>query len=202
MSSACKTRPADTRAVQPTFRPPVRSLKAQADQASREEFSRGFDFSALFSSPGLSILRNTVHDEVDLRWLGFTYLPEKDDFERRAGDITQDQLLPRSQSVPALASAYPTTPARSSNPPNNLYSSTRPRENIRALQEVATYTVLRTARKSSAVQTHRQPNPVEGPVSPLNSRLPELEQRHEDLLARISSIETRYKHLFRDSASC
>lgn len=181
-------------AAQPTYRPSVRSLKAETGQTFREDFSKGFDFSALFSS----ILRNTSPDEMDLRWFGFTFLPERNDFERRVGETTKDELLPKSQSGPALASAYPTTPARSSAPPHYSYQSARPRENIRALQEVATYTVLRTARKATSVQPRRSPEQIDEPMSPLNLRLTELETRHEDLLARISNIETRYKNLLRE----
>jgi hypothetical protein len=177
------------------FRPPIRSLKTQAGQTSREEFSRGFDFSALFSSPGLSILRNTGPDETDLRWLGFTHLPGKDEFEKKAGEISQSQLLPDLQPVIAMATAYPTTPARSSAPLHNMHTGIRPRENARALQEIVTYTILRTARKASAVPFRKQVLPVAEPVSPVRSRLPELEKRHEDLLARISNIETKYKTL-------
>jgi len=175
-------------------------LEAQIGQNSREEFSRGFDFSALFSSPGLSILRNTGPDETDLRWLGFTFLPEKDDFEKRPSEITKDQLIKDEDNTGAVASAYPTTPARSSVPMYDLHSGTRPRQNARALQEVVTYTILRTARKASASSSRKVAPPVEEAPSPVRSKLPELEKRHEDLLARITKIETKYKSLLESSS--
>jgi hypothetical protein len=77
-----------------------------------------------------------------------------------------------------------------------MHSSTRPRQNAQALQEVVTYTIMKTARKASAVAGRSKALPDHDPVSPVRSRLPELEKRHEDLLSRINSIETRYKDLF------
>lgn len=153
----------------------------------------------MFSSPGLSILRNTEPDETELRWLGFTFLPEKNEFEKQIGEISQNQLLPDLQPVKALVTAYPTTPARSSAPMNNVNTGIRPRENARALQEIVTYTILRTARKASAQPARKPAPPVAEPVSPVRSRLPELAKRHEDLLARISNIETKYKTLLDSS---
>lgn len=185
-----------TQAGQAPFRPPVRSLEARVGNTSIEEFSRGFDFSALFSSPGLSILRNSGPDETDLRWLGFTSLPSADAFDARDADIDESQLLPAARPANAIAAAYPSTPARSSAPPNNNYSSTRPRQNVQALQEVVTYGILKTAKKATAKATRRHALAAEDPLSPVRSRLPELERRHEDLLSRIQDLESRYNDLF------
>lgn len=187
----------DVRKTTPAFRPPIRCLEPRTGQASHEEFSRGFDFSALFSSPGLSILRNAGPDEADLRWLGFTFLPEKGYFDMLDGEITEDQLLPGFQHNQAPVTAYPTTPARSSATYNAKGSGMRSRENIRALQEVATYTILRTARKASA-GPRKVPPHIDEFIPPIRSRFSQLERRHEKLLASISNIESRYKNLLQD----
>lgn len=179
------------------FLPPIRSLEGRNGNTSKEDFSRGFDFSALFSSPGLSILRNAGPDETDLRWLGFTFLPDAHAFDARPSDINESHLLPEAQRHNAAAAAYPTTPARSSVPPKNMHSSTRPRQNVQALQEVVTYGILKTAKKATATAARRRASASQDePLSPVRSRLPDLEKRHEDLLSRISDLENRYTDLF------
>lgn len=113
----------------------------------------------------------------------------------RPDDIAERQLLPEAQPVKPAAFAFPTTPARSSGPAPNPHTGTRGRQKVQALQEVVTYGILKTAKKASAKKAGRNARDRDAQMSPLQSRLPDLEKRHDDLLSRISDLESRYHGL-------
>lgn len=174
------------------FKPSIRPLTETGNQSASEMLSKGFDFSALFSSPGLSILRENKQDgqAAKEKWIGFTYLPPADAFDARPGDITRAQLRKGASVTATAMAAFPCTPARSSVSPYAIGSSTKRRQNVEGLKEIVTYGILKTAKKASAATVKRQQRD-----EPSKRELNDLEARQRRLLNNIDAIDKRYQEL-------
>lgn len=163
--------------------------------------SKGFDFSALFSSPGLSILRDNEEDArlSKEHWLGFSHLPSADAFDLRPGDISRSQLRKAGMSIAASAPAFPCTPARTSVSPYAIGSTTKRRQNVEGLKEIVTYGILKTAKKASAatVKRRQRGRHAQGGTDTLETRqkklvaeMDSIDQRLKDLVARATAVPT------------
>jgi hypothetical protein len=153
--------------------------------------SKGFDFSALFSSPGLSILRDDKDDSQQFKekWVGFTYLAAPDAFDARSDDITRVQLK-TSIGGSTPAPAYPCTPARSSVSPYGIASTTKRRHNVEGLKEIVTYGILKTAKKAGAATVKKRQQ-----AQTRTNELDALDARQRKLLSDVGGLEARYKEL-------
>lgn len=173
------------------YKPAIRPLSESGNQSCSEMLSKGFDFSALFSSPGLSILRENKEDAriAKEKWLGFTHVPDSEAFDARKDDITRSQLKKPIVAV-APTPGYPCTPARSSVSPYAIGSTTKRRQNLEGLKEIVTYGILKTAKKAGAATVRRQQQ-----RQARVDQFDELESRQKELVHSIGSIEQRYKDL-------
>lgn len=152
-----------------------------------------FDFSALFSSPGLSILREegekiSGHDGDHTKWLGFTLLPDSDAFDRRLGEIRESEIV-----LPAAAEKRngipPITPARAFRSASKPLQSDRKQANGSALLEVVDYGILKTARKATASARRDMAG------SGAYGRWEELQLRHDRLMSEMQHVESRLAQL-------
>lgn len=174
-------------------------------QEESRERSKAFDFSALFSSPGLSILRPERDSAAtDTRWLGFTYLLDPGGIAQLGGlPVALEQLRLHPAGV-AAKNQHLTTPARSSVSPWSQQSSKQRRhQKASGLKEVVNYGILRTAKKASVAATKvtaksKDGRPQPGVCDPVV--LAGLEKRHRDLVAEIEQMQLKYDDLFAAAA--
>lgn len=122
---------------------------------------KAFDFSAFFSSPGLSALRSqqqssSTHIKPTEQWIGFTHLPTADEFRNL---LYRHELLSRAADHSPRVNQY-LTPAR---PPSRSTSRStsatpgisttakkrRPVTDLEAFNEVLEYGVLSVKRRQT-----------------------------------------------------
>lgn len=127
---------------------------------------KAFDFSAFFSSPGLSALRSqqtsSSHPPASEQWIGFTYLPEPEDL---SSSLFRHAALAQTVegSSPAVLNRF-LTPAR---PPSRSMSKSstvasgltstkkrRPLTDLEAFNEVLEYGVLSVKRRQTRASPH------------------------------------------------
>lgn len=148
---------------------------------------KAFDFSAFFSSPGLSALRSqqTSHLPTSEQWIGFTYLPHPEEMN---DPVFRNAALARTvEGSPAHVNRF-LTPARPPSRSTTTKSSTsvgmmstkkrRPLSDLEAFHEVLECGVLSVRRRQSRTPS----NPFSNSISTLN---------HSALTARQSTITAR-----------
>ena len=176
------------------FNPSIRPFDDAAD-AVPPKVTQVFDFSALFSSPSLDILKESGRalSKSSLRDdLGWTVLPDEHAFDVIPGEIP-GRRIPKSLRFSGGA-AHNVTPARKASPVDKCTTSTRRKHaNASALQEAAEFAILRTARKSAATSRHISSD--SGPD------VDTLLKRHEQLVSEIRRVETDYRDLLASSPS-
>ena len=171
------------------LKPPTRPIpRASTNESMVFNGTKVFDFSALFSSPGLSVFRQEAQISLDpTAWLGFTLLPEPNFFCKKADEISLDKLYFQAGGGQTPSSVPPCTPARSSVSPRIEASShKRKQANANAMQEIVNYGILKTAQKAPRRKSEMPVPQI--PQSPTSS----LERRHRQLLTDIENIESQY----------